>query len=412
MVAKSFLLVKCACGSSSGEIRRDVSDDRGWEYGRTALSCSHFEVKFTCYTYGVWYCLDDEVRFDLHGRCRQCNANLSTASSRATGFRTPDHDGLLKCSSCGSTVGWAVFHCAHAGLKTLGWTLAAAASAGALGAVFGAAVGGSAAASAGWTAAASGGITLIEHARSGGDAGMVIAASSVPERSVDTEPIRKKQRSEKSEQPSKTSQKPQGVSQQDQAPPAHQGAGNEELGSFLEMPTSGASATTARQDGLELGKAASQKMAATDLPRIRALASALSTAEKATGIDRHILAGIISRESRGGAALDPRGWGDHGNGYGVMQVDQRSHAVAQSDGPCGAAHIIQGAEILKTYIKQVAKAHPDWPREQQVKGGLAAYNMGPGNVRTIDGMDVGSTGNDYSADVQARAQYYRSLSME
>jgi len=41
-------------------------------------------------------------------------------------------------------------------------------------------------------------------------------------------------------------------------------------------------------------------------------------------------------------------------------------------------------------------------------GGIAAYNMGDGNVRSIENMDVGSTGGDYSNDVAARAQWYQS----
>jgi len=31
-------------------------------------------------------------------------------------------------------------------------------------------------------------------------------------------------------------------------------------------------------------------------------------------------AAIMSRESNAGRALDRDGWGDHGNGYGLMQV--------------------------------------------------------------------------------------------
>lgn len=37
-------------------------------------------------------------------------------------------------------------------------------------------------------------------------------------------------------------------------------------------------------------------------------------------MDPAVIAGIISRESRGGRALDCRGEGDNGKAYGVMQV--------------------------------------------------------------------------------------------
>ncbi len=38
-------------------------------------------------------------------------------------------------------------------------------------------------------------------------------------------------------------------------------------------------------------------------------------------------------------------------------------------------------------------------------GGVAAYNFGVSNVRSWDRLDIGSTGNDYSNDVIARAQH-------
>lgn len=38
-----------------------------------------------------------------------------------------------------------------------------------------------------------------------------------------------------------------------------------------------------------------------------------------TGVDGAVIAGIISRESHAGTILD-NGWGDHGNGFGLMQV--------------------------------------------------------------------------------------------
>ena len=52
---------------------------------------------------------------------------------------------------------------------------------------------------------------------------------------------------------------------------------------------------------------------------------------------------------------------------------------------------------------------PDWPEEQLLKGAVAAYNVGVSNIKTIDGMDVGTTHDDYSADVLARAQYFAGI---
>jgi peptidoglycan hydrolase-like protein with peptidoglycan-binding domain len=164
----------------------------------------------------------------------------------------------------------------------------------------------------------------------------------------------------------------------------------------------GASEVTARQDGLHAGVAASHKMAQTDLPKIQKYAGEFAAAGKKYGLPPALLAAIASRESRGGSALDSRGFGDHGNGYGLMQVDKRYHTL--KGGPYSAAHIDQAAGILKSDLNAVKKAHPTWPPEQQLRGAVAAYNSGTGNVQTIKGMDIGTTGNDYSNDVWARAQ--------
>lgn len=164
----------------------------------------------------------------------------------------------------------------------------------------------------------------------------------------------------------------------------------------------GASAATASQDGLRGGVDASHKMATTDLPKMKKYADEFAAAGKKYNLPPALLAAIASRESRGGSALDSRGFGDHGNGYGLMQVDKRFHTL--KGGPFSAAHIDQAAGILKSDLNQVKAKHPDWPPEQQLRGAVAAYNSGVGNVQTIKNMDVGTTGNDYSNDVWARAQ--------
>ena len=39
------------------------------------------------------------------------------------------------------------------------------------------------------------------------------------------------------------------------------------------------------------------------------------------GVEPAVIAGIISRETRGGTAISQTGgWGDHGNAFGLMQV--------------------------------------------------------------------------------------------
>ena len=39
--------------------------------------------------------------------------------------------------------------------------------------------------------------------------------------------------------------------------------------------------------------------------------------------------------------------------------------------------------------------------------GISGYNAGCGNVQTYSGMDIGTTGNDYSSDVVSRGNFYR-----
>ncbi|HEX8697274.1 MAG TPA: peptidoglycan-binding protein [Myxococcaceae bacterium] len=167
------------------------------------------------------------------------------------------------------------------------------------------------------------------------------------------------------------------------------------------QPT-GASAVTARQDGLSAGVGASQKMAQADLARLQKYKGAFEAAAAKHGLPPALLAAIASRESRAGAALDRNGRGDGGNGFGLMQIDFRYHSPR--GGPYSAEHIDQAAGILKTMLNQVKAKHPSWPPEQQLRGAVAAYNSGVSNVQTIAGMDRGTTGNDYSNDVWARAQ--------
>jgi peptidoglycan hydrolase-like protein with peptidoglycan-binding domain len=67
---------------------------------------------------------------------------------------------------------------------------------------------------------------------------------------------------------------------------------------------------------------------------------------------------------------------------------------------------MQANGILASFRTQIAKRHADWHPERQLQGAVAAYNSGVGNVQTLDGMDKGTTGNDYSNDVWARARFF------
>ncbi|XP_068124300.1 lysozyme g-like [Hyperolius riggenbachi] len=177
-------------------------------------------------------------------------------------------------------------------------------------------------------------------------------------------------------------------------------------GNLGEIPTTGASAETGRQDGQNYsGVIASEKLAATDLERVRKYEGKIRSVSRDTGVDAAIIAAIMSRESRAGNALDRNGWGDHGNAFGLMQIDKRWHT------PRGAwdseEHISQATGILTEKFREIETKFPSWKASQHMKGAISAYNMGAGNVRNFDTIDERTTGRDYSNDVVARAKFYR-----
>jgi hypothetical protein len=167
------------------------------------------------------------------------------------------------------------------------------------------------------------------------------------------------------------------------------------------LPT-GASAATARQDGLSAGISASHRMARADLPRLRKHLAAFESAGLKHGLPPALLAAIASRESRAGATLDASGLGRGGECFGLMQLDSRY--FTPRGGAYTTEHIHQVAQVLEGLLGEVKARHPGWPAEQQLRGVLVAYDSGVGHVRTIKDMDRGTTGGDYSNDVWARAQ--------
>ncbi|XP_053722207.1 lysozyme g-like [Synchiropus splendidus] len=170
----------------------------------------------------------------------------------------------------------------------------------------------------------------------------------------------------------------------------------------------GASEETSGQDNLDYyGVDASEAMAKTDLEQILDHYDMIIDTTAEWKVDPHLIAGIISRESRAGNAL-VNGWGDHGNAFGLMQVDKRHHNLQAEWN--SKEHLDQGIEILVGFMDEIKKMFPEWSGGKQLRGALAAYNKGPDNVRKAvdEGRDVDyyTTGQDYSSDVMARAQWY------
>ncbi|XP_042311952.1 lysozyme g-like isoform X2 [Sceloporus undulatus] len=181
----------------------------------------------------------------------------------------------------------------------------------------------------------------------------------------------------------------------------------DQYGNIMRVDTTGASLETGKQEGLSYGGiAASEKIAERDLKNLEKYKTTIQNVSEKTGIDAALIAAIMSRESHAGTILK-NGWGDHGNGFGLMQVDKRYHK------PTGTwdseEHITQATLILATMIKEIQKKFPQWTKEQQLKGGIAAYNAGTKNVQTYERLDVGTTKNDYANDVVARTVFYKKM---
>nr|AFQ35865.1 goose-type lysozyme 2 [Mytilus galloprovincialis] len=161
------------------------------------------------------------------------------------------------------------------------------------------------------------------------------------------------------------------------------------------------------------GMAGSHQAIDQDIAEINKRKSCYVQAGAANCIHPAVIAGLASRESRAGKLLySTSGWGDHHNAYGIMQCDINANPLHSIHKTCtsyhwdSCAHInAMTAHVLVPNIQGVKRKHHSWPDAQALQGGVAAYNFGLGNVQSWGGLDVGSTHNDYSNDVIARAQW-------
>ncbi|XP_059189100.1 lysozyme g-like [Centropristis striata] len=185
-----------------------------------------------------------------------------------------------------------------------------------------------------------------------------------------------------------------------------------DYGDIMEVETSGASWETSNGNKLRYsGVKASEAMAKEDADRMKTYRSKINKVGEKYGIAPALIAAIISRESRAGNDLH-NGWGDYRGGvynaWGLMQVDVDPKGGGHTaEGEWDSEeHLRQGTKILVDFIEIIRKKFPGWSTEQQLKGGIAAYNQGDGNVHSYEKVDEITTGGDYSNDVVARAQWY------
>lgn len=176
---------------------------------------------------------------------------------------------------------------------------------------------------------------------------------------------------------------------------------------LAEIVPSGASDQTARQDRLPHGGVqASRTMAQTDFGRVQPLIAKFKAAAAKTDLPPALLAAIASRESRCGNVLDRNGFGDLGHAFGIMQVDKNSHNLEGLPDPRSQAHIDQASAILNDFFGQMRRKFPSETLVRQLLAAVAAYNCGANNVPSTGNADRHTTGDDYSNDVWARAQFY------
>ncbi|KAM9571058.1 lysozyme g-like isoform 2-T2 [Salvelinus alpinus] len=179
----------------------------------------------------------------------------------------------------------------------------------------------------------------------------------------------------------------------------------------MKVETSGASRRTAKADGEnDEGVPASHKMAEHDLAAMDKYKDIIMKVAKSNAVDPAVICGIISRESRAGTGLDKHGRGDNGKAFGLMQIDTTPAPSGGGHTPKGEwnseEHLQQCTAILIEFIKRIQKKFSLWTKEQQLKGGIAAYNKGEDCVESYEEVDAHTTGVDYSNDVVARAQWF------
>ncbi|XP_036967425.1 lysozyme g-like [Acanthopagrus latus] len=187
-------------------------------------------------------------------------------------------------------------------------------------------------------------------------------------------------------------------------------------GDIMMVETTGASVQTAQQDKLKCsGVKASYAMAERDLNEMNKYKSTINNVADKKKVHPALIAGLISRSSRVGKTLND-GWGCYDenrkayNTFGLMQIDVNPEGGGhKAKGSWdGEEHLCQAIDILIEFLSCIKNNFPDWSKERQLKGGIAAYHAGPLAIHSYEEVDAKTYGGDFSNDVVARAQWYKS----
>ncbi|MEE2902339.1 MAG: hypothetical protein VYC39_08415, partial [Myxococcota bacterium] len=146
-----------------------------------------------------------------------------------------------------------------------------------------------------------------------------------------------------------------------------------------------------------------------DLPRIQNLSTMIDRVANRYDIPPSILAGIVSRETRGRNVI-----GDNGHGHGLAQVDSGSFGQWtrnwRASGMPAEEGLRKGAEIFANKREYLRNRFPQLTPDELMTATLSAYNAGEGAVgRALQrgvSADSVTTGKDYARDVLNRASVF------
>ncbi|XP_059164333.1 glycine, glutamate and proline-rich protein-like [Physella acuta] len=144
------------------------------------------------------------------------------------------------------------------------------------------------------------------------------------------------------------------------------------------------------------------------LPALQRKRHCYNSVANSNKLQASLIAAIASRESSGGITINrTNGYGDRGRAYGIIQCDLRTSGLNCTKYRWDSCEHMQMmvSQLVVPYIQSVRRKFPRWTIDRTLQGGVAAFNFGVSNVRSWEGLDDGSTGNDYSNDVIARAQW-------
>lgn len=169
-----------------------------------------------------------------------------------------------------------------------------------------------------------------------------------------------------------------------------------------EFSTSGISAAGAKAQKVSPGPSGSHRLALIDLQQLLKYEGEFRGSALWHRVPAALLAAICSRETHGLNIV-----GDGGNGLGLMQIDKRYHTFARTgDVMTPDANIQYAAQLLTNnwqyFCKEATKQ--TWTYAEKLRAAVCAYNAGLNCPQTWANMDIGTTQNDYSADVWERAR--------